>query len=60
MQMTWDEERRDFLIEQAENIPHQPQWPQESFANHLKIAFEGQIIDNDNHAYVQILRGFAD
>jgi hypothetical protein len=60
MQMTWDEMKRDFTVEPAEDIPHLPQWPKESFSELLKIAFEGRIIDNEDHAYVYILRGLAD
>jgi hypothetical protein len=60
IQMTWDDGKRDFAIETAENIPHQPQWPTESFSELLKIAFEGRVIDNEDHEYVQILRGLAE
>jgi hypothetical protein len=60
MQMTWDATKRDFTVEAAENIPHLPQWPKENFSALLKIAFEGRIIDNEDHTYVHILRGLAD
>jgi hypothetical protein len=59
-QMVWDPERRDFDVTIAENIPHEPQWPKDSLSDQLKIAFEGRIIDNDNHEYLQILRGIVD
>ena len=60
VQMTWDDSKRDFSVEDAERIPHQPQWPKENMSALLKIAFEGYVIDNENHPYVHILRGLAE
>jgi hypothetical protein len=60
VQMTWNAQTRDFIVEPAEAIAIQPQWPKESFSELLKIAFEGRIVDNDDHPYLYILRGRDD
>jgi hypothetical protein len=60
VQMTWNDQTRDFHIEPAEGISAQPQWPKENFSDLLKIAFEGRVIDNDDHPYLYILRGRDD
>jgi hypothetical protein len=60
MQICWDDLKRDFNIEPAENISAEPVWPKEGFSELLKIALDGFIIDNDNHPYLNILRGRDD
>jgi|SRR6516162_1914062 len=49
-----------FLVEQAEAISAQPEWPKESFSELLKIGFEGCVVDNEDHPYLHILRGRDD
>ena len=60
VQMVWDEGRNDFLIEVAEGIKHEPTWPEKSFNELLKLAFDGKIIDSEEHPYVRRLRGLLD
>ena len=60
VQMVWNDQMRDFLVEQAEAISAQPEWPKESFSELLKIGFEGCVVDNEDHPYLHILRGRDD
>jgi hypothetical protein len=59
-QIAWDEVRTDFVIEVAEGIDLDPAWPNKSFEELLKLAFDGKIIDHEDHPYVRQLRGLAD
>ena len=59
-QMVWDDEKRDYRVETAEEINHPPSWPQKTFEELLKIGFDGKIIDNEDHPYVRRLRGLLD
>jgi hypothetical protein len=56
-QIVWDEENSDYAIEVAEDINADPIWPEKTFEELLKIAFDGKIIDNEDHPYVRRLRG---
>jgi hypothetical protein len=58
--MAWAEDKNDYQIEVAEGIDHEPVWPDKSFAELLKLGFDGKIIDNEDHPYVRRLRGLAD
>jgi hypothetical protein len=60
MQMTWNEERGDYDVETAEGIDMDPIWPNVSLTAMLKIAFDGRVIDNEEHPYVKRLRGIID
>jgi hypothetical protein len=58
MQMVWNE--TDYQVETAEEINHDPIWPAETFEALLKRAFDGKVIDNQDHPYVRRLRGILD
>ena len=60
VQMVWAEDRNDYLIETAEGITHEPTWPEKSFNELLKLAFDGKVIDSEEHPYVRRLRGLLD
>ena len=60
VQLVWSEERNDYLIETAEGIDHEPVWPDKSFEELLKLAFDGKVIDSEDHPYVRRLRGLID
>ena len=60
VQMAWNEFISDYQIETAEGIDHQPAWPTEAFEVLLKRAFDGKVIDNQDHPYVRRLRGILD
>ena len=59
-QMVWDETLSDFRIEVAEGIDHEPTWPEKDFGELLKLAFDGKVIDSEEHPYVRRLRGLID
>lgn len=59
-QMVWADEKRDYTVETAEEINHDPKWPQKTFEELLKVGFDGKIIDNEDHPYVRRLRGILD
>jgi len=59
-QIAWDEARSDYAIETAEGLDHEPVWPDKSFEELLKLAFDGKVIDNEDHPYVRRLRGLVD
>jgi hypothetical protein len=49
------------VIEIAEGIEHQPNWPPDKTFNEiLKLGFADKIIDNEDHEYVRQLRGLSD
>ena len=59
--MVW--EGKDYLIETADpeaGIDHEPVWPEKDFSELLKLAFDGKIIDNEEHPYARRLRGLPD
>jgi hypothetical protein len=58
--VTWDEANSDYAIETAEGIKHEPSWPDKTFTDLLKLAFDGKVLDNENHPYVLQLRGIID
>lgn len=60
VQMVWAEDRKDYLIETAEGIDHEPVWPEKTFNELLKLAFDGKIIDSEEHPYVRRLRGLVE
>jgi len=60
VQMVWNESLSDYQIETAEGLDHQPIWPTEPFETLLKRAFDGKVIDNENHPHVRRLRGLVD
>jgi hypothetical protein len=61
VQMSWSEEMRDYAIETAEGLVHEPVWPPEhTFRSLLKLAFDGKIIEDENHDFVRQLRGLTD
>ena len=61
MQITWDDGDRDYKVEPAEGIHHQPLFPPDkTFEQLLTLAFEGRVIDNEEHPYVRQLRGLPD
>lgn len=61
VQIAWDEGESDYKVEPAEGIRHEPLFPADKTFNELlKLAFEGRIIDNEEHPYVRQLRGLAD
>jgi hypothetical protein len=66
MQISWSQETSDYVVESAtekdgiNNNPVDPVWPQKTFEELLKIAFDGRIIDNEDHSYVRRLRGLPD
>jgi hypothetical protein len=57
VQISWSEERGDYIVETAEGINQDPIWPTETFSQLLKIGFADRIIDNEDHEYVRRLRG---
>jgi hypothetical protein len=59
-QMVWSDERRDYVVETAEQIHHAPVWPPKTFEELLKVGFDGKIVDNEDHPYVRRLRGILD
>lgn len=59
-QMVWNEEIADYTIETAENIDHEPTWPDKDFGDLLKLAFDGKVINSEDHPYVRRLRGILD
>ena len=59
-QMVWNEALSDYQIETAEGIDHEPVWPGKTFSELLKLAFDGKVIDSEEHAYVRRLRGLLD
>jgi hypothetical protein len=64
-QIAWSEEKSDYVVETATAekdglINREPVWPQKTFEELLKIAFDGKIIDNEDHPYVRRLRGLVD
>ena len=59
-QMAWNEATADYVIETAENIDQEPIWPDKSFEELLKIAFDGKVIDSEDQPYVRRLRGILD
>jgi hypothetical protein len=60
VQMAWSEELSDYAIEVAEGLKLDPAWPPEGFDVLLKRAFDGKIIDSENHPHVRRLRGLLD
>jgi hypothetical protein len=60
VQIVWNEEAGDYDVETAENIDQKPVWPEKTFEELLKLAFDGKIIDNENHPYVRRLRGLVE
>ena len=61
VQMVWSEELRDYEIETAEGLTHEPVWPMDyTFRSLLKLAFDGKIISDENHDFVRQLRGLID
>jgi hypothetical protein len=60
VQIVWAMERGDYQVETAEGINKEPQWPDKSLSELLKIAFADKVIDNEDHPYVRQLRGIAD
>jgi hypothetical protein len=60
VQMVWNEALFDYQIETAEGIDHEPVWPTETFETLLKRAFDGKVIDSQEHPYVRRLRGLID
>jgi hypothetical protein len=62
-QIAWSQETSDYVVEtstEKEGIKHDPVWPPKTFEELLKIAFDGKIIDNEDHPYVRRLRGLLD
>jgi len=60
-QMAWDEGQSDYTVEGAEGIDHAPTWPADlTFEQILKLAFDGRVIDNEDHPYVRQLRGLVE
>jgi hypothetical protein len=62
-QIAWSQETSDYVVEpivEKDGIKHDPVWPQKTFEELLKIAFDGKIIDNEDHSYVRRLRGLVD
>jgi hypothetical protein len=61
-QIAWSQETSDYVVETVEKdgITHDPVWPQKTFEELLKIAFDGKIIDTEDHPYVRRLRGILD
>jgi hypothetical protein len=56
--MAWSEQKKDYQIEVAESVDHEPEWPNKTFNELLRLGFdEGRIIDTAEHAYVLQLRG---
>jgi hypothetical protein len=60
MSVTWDEASSDYAVEASEGIKHEPTWPDKPFSELLKLAFDGKVLDNENHPYVLQLRGILD
>jgi hypothetical protein len=62
VQMVWNEEEGDYVIEIAEDLDKklEPSWPDKTFSDHLKIGFSDKVIDNEDHVYVRRLRGVLD
>jgi hypothetical protein len=61
MQIVWDDGENDHKVEPAEGIHHEPLFPPDkTFEQLLKLAFEGRVIDNEEHPYVRQLRGLTD
>jgi hypothetical protein len=59
--LTWDSQKRDFVVTTAEsNQMIEPEWPREqSLSDFLKLAFSGRVLDTPGHEYVAQLRGFV-
>jgi hypothetical protein len=47
----------DISVAEAELSP--PEWPEEDYPTILDIAFKGKIVDSDEHAVVQQMRGLV-
>jgi hypothetical protein len=61
VQIAWDEIKSDYVVETAEGIDHSPVWPPDkTFEDLLKLAFDGKILDHEDHPYVRQLRGIVD
>lgn len=46
-----------YRIYKAEGDLPDPKWPDKSFSEILELAYQGKVIDNENHPVVQRLRG---
>ena len=60
VQISWSEERGDYIVETAEAINQAPIWPTDTFSQLLKGGFADRIIDNEDHEYVRRLRGLVE
>ena len=60
VQIVWNELAGDYVVETAEGINHEPNWPDTTFEELLKLGFDGKIIDSEDHSYVRQLRGLSD
>jgi hypothetical protein len=59
-QMCWNETESNYNIEVAEGLEHEPIWPELGFSALLKMAFDGKIIESEDHDFVRQLRGIID
>jgi hypothetical protein len=57
VQIGYNDLTSDYTVDVAESIAVEPTWPDKTFNELLKIAFDGKIVDNEEHPYVRRLRG---
>jgi hypothetical protein len=55
----WSASDSAYRLSEATGITDDPQWPEASFAELLRIAFQGKIIDRPDHLVIRKLRGEA-
>jgi hypothetical protein len=61
VQITWNQETRDYDVAIAEGININPIWPKDvSFRDMLRLGFADKTIDSVEHPYVRQLRGLSD
>jgi hypothetical protein len=57
MQISWNEQRNDYDVESSEEVKKEPEWPDKSMSELLKLALADKVIDSEDHPYVLQLRG---
>jgi hypothetical protein len=58
VQLVWNEERMDYDVVPPEGELPEPMWPEDlNLSAKLMLAFEGRVIDSDEHPFVLQLRG---
>jgi hypothetical protein len=60
VQLVWNNDTRDYDVAIAENIGIEPNWPDKSLRDLLRLGFADKIISTPEHPYVMRLRGLAE